>query len=231
MKKEIAMNDLRCKIEHFKEQYECLSRRNEPHLSFIKVINGGEDISVHNISGQLQSKVLYYISNFRAQPRTLYFSRVSISQFSRFSFVVWIVEITFSTFFFFFLLFKHGESEFNLLGRIGGDANLSPRGMQYAQSLARYFNQASVKGLKIWTSEKRRTNQTAHGILAPIESFEELNELDAVSSFLQILTSNFFFLPLPFPFYSASPSLRKNCVLSKKFKSRHKLKIISNEIV
>ncbi|KAK6628433.1 hypothetical protein RUM43_002247 [Polyplax serrata] len=148
MKKEIAMNDLRCKIEHFKEQYEGLSRRSEPHLSYMKVVNGGEDITVHNISGQLQTKILYYISNFRAQPRTLYFSR-------------------------------HGESEFNLVGRIGGDANLSARGVQYAQTLARYFNQASIKGLKVWTSEKRRTNQTAKGILAPIESLEPLNELDA----------------------------------------------------
>lgn len=78
MKKEIAMNDLRCKIEHFKEQYEGLSRRSEPHLSYMKVVNGGEDITVHNLSGQLQTKILYYISNFRAQPRTLYFSRVCI---------------------------------------------------------------------------------------------------------------------------------------------------------
>ncbi|KAL0275045.1 UNVERIFIED_CONTAM: hypothetical protein PYX00_003028 [Menopon gallinae] len=148
MKREIAMKDLRCKIEHFKEQYEMLSRKAESHLSFIKVINGGEDISVHRVKGQLENKILYYISNLRVRPRTLYFSR-------------------------------HGESEFNLLGRIGGDASLSPRGIQYAQCLARYFNQASIPGLRVWTSQKRRTKQTAQEILAPCESIEALNELDA----------------------------------------------------
>lgn len=81
---------------------------------------------------------------------------------------------------------QHGESEFNLLGRIGGDASLSPRGVQYAQCLARYFNQASVPGLSVWTSQKRRTKQTAQEILAPCESIEALNELDAVSQRLQI---------------------------------------------
>ena len=81
MKKEMAMKDLRCKIEHFKEQYECLTTRNESNLSFIKVFNGGENISINKISGQLQCKILYYISNFRAQPRTLYFSRVRVYLF------------------------------------------------------------------------------------------------------------------------------------------------------
>lgn len=72
------MNDLRCKIEHFKEQYEELNRRNEPHLSFIKIINGGENISVHKVIGEMESKILYYVSVFRALPRILYFSRVSV---------------------------------------------------------------------------------------------------------------------------------------------------------
>lgn len=31
--------------------------------------------------------------------------------------------------------FKHGESQFNVEGKIGGDSLLSPRGMQYADAL------------------------------------------------------------------------------------------------
>lgn len=76
MKKEVAMNDLRCKIEHFKDQYEGLSRRLESHLSYIQVINAGEDLSAHKVLGPLPSKVLYYISNFRPMTKTIYFSRV-----------------------------------------------------------------------------------------------------------------------------------------------------------
>lgn len=38
-----------------------------------------------------------------------------------------------------FYFSRHGESNFNVLGRIGGDADLSPRGRIYAESLARHF--------------------------------------------------------------------------------------------
>lgn len=34
---------------------------------------------------------------------------------------------------------RHGESDYNVLGRIGGDADLSERGKMYAESLTKYF--------------------------------------------------------------------------------------------
>lgn len=37
----------------------------------------------------------------------------------------------------FCLYYQHGESEFNVLGRIGGDADLSSRGKKYAENLAK----------------------------------------------------------------------------------------------
>ncbi|KAE8744819.1 hypothetical protein FOCC_FOCC008543 [Frankliniella occidentalis] len=75
---------------------------------------------------------------------------------------------------------RHGESEYNMLGRIGGDADLSPRGRLYAQALARYFtDKARVPGLRVCVSEKKRTQQTASGLPAPYEILPALNELDA----------------------------------------------------
>lgn len=74
---------------------------------------------------------------------------------------------------------RHGESENNTLGKIGGDTNLSARGRLYAASLARYFNEANISGLRVWTSEKKRTKQTAQDIKAPKEHIAALNELDA----------------------------------------------------
>ena len=58
--------------------------------------------------------------------------------------------------------FKHGESEFNLEGKIGGDADLSARGHAYALKLPDIVK-ASAKGkqLKVWTSTLKRTGQTA----------------------------------------------------------------------
>lgn len=66
------------------------------------------------------------------------------------------------------------------MGKIGGDTNLSARGRLYAASLARYFNEANICGLHVWTSEKKRTKQTAQDIKAPKEHIAALNELDAV---------------------------------------------------
>lgn len=79
------------------------------------------------------------------------------------------------------MILQHGESENNMLGKIGGDANLSARGRLYAAALARYFNEADIPGLHVWTSEKKRTKQTAQDINAPKEHVFALNELDAVS--------------------------------------------------
>ena len=75
-----------------------------------------------------------------------------------------------------------------MLGRIGGDANLSPRGKKYAKSLARHTNEVlNIDGLRVWTSELRRTKQTAEDIDAPKEHIAALNELDAVSKIILIV--------------------------------------------
>lgn len=61
-------------------------------------------------------------------------------------------------------LSRHGESEYNLEGKIGGDANLSPRGFQYAKMLPELLRQSGLPSdapLTVWTSTLKRTNQTA----------------------------------------------------------------------
>ena len=76
-------------------------------------------------------------------------------------------------------LTRHGESEYNQLGKIGGDSELSPRGQQYARALAQYFHTESVAGLRVWTSRLRRTIQTSAHINAPQERWRALNQIDA----------------------------------------------------
>jgi bisphosphoglycerate-dependent phosphoglycerate mutase len=48
-------------------------------------------------------------------------------------------------------LFKHGKSEHNLKGLIGGDADLSVRGKLYAEALANYIKEQNIEGLRVWT--------------------------------------------------------------------------------
>ncbi|CAH0589166.1 unnamed protein product [Chrysodeixis includens] len=75
---------------------------------------------------------------------------------------------------------RHGESEYNVLGRIGGDASLSPRGLLYAQALAEHMNALGCRDhMTVWTSERWRTKQTAADIRAPKRTVRALNELDA----------------------------------------------------
>lgn len=86
------------------------------------------------------------------------------------------------------------------MGRIGGDADLSVRGRTYAAALARYFNdEERLEGLRVWTSELKRTQQTAQGIKAPIEPVPYLNELYAVSLlFVFIFHKNYLIFIVPF---------------------------------
>jgi len=60
-------------------------------------------------------------------------------------------------------LSRHGESQFNVQGRIGGDSLLSPRGQQYSLKLAAFMKGQFPPGtdLTVWTSTLKRTQVTA----------------------------------------------------------------------
>ncbi|XP_018014171.1 6-phosphofructo-2-kinase/fructose-2,6-bisphosphatase isoform X2 [Hyalella azteca] len=76
-------------------------------------------------------------------------------------------------------LSRHGESMHNVEGRIGGDTDLSNRGLQYRDELANYINSQNIPHLRVWTSWLKRTLQTASKIKAPQERWKALNEIDA----------------------------------------------------
>jgi 6-phosphofructo-2-kinase / fructose-2,6-biphosphatase 1 len=76
-------------------------------------------------------------------------------------------------------LTRHGESEYNLHGRIGGDSNLSERGWSYAHNLAVHFQALGLSNLSIWTSTLRRTQQTAHFFGKKTDAWKALDEIDA----------------------------------------------------
>lgn len=79
-----------------------------------------------------------------------------------------------------FFLTRHGQSEYNLLGKIGGDSGLTPAGVEYARRLARFAKEhiateidddpvtgeevAKMRPARLWTSTLRRTKETAQFI-------------------------------------------------------------------
>lgn len=77
------------------------------------------------------------------------------------------------------LPFQHGESEHNVKGLIGGDADLSERGLEYSKVLSKYIDEQHIDGLRVWTSWLKRTIQTVEHIHAPQERWMALNEIDA----------------------------------------------------
>jgi len=75
-------------------------------------------------------------------------------------------------------LCRHGESVCNLYGRIGGDSDLSDRGRQFSHALKDYMDEQGMKGFKIWTSQLKRTIQTATPLQGTVIQWKALNELD-----------------------------------------------------
>lgn len=75
---------------------------------------------------------------------------------------------------------RHGESQYNVEGKIGGDAMLSQRGEQYMRALPQLIQEKlGDTPLTVWTSTLKRTIQTAS--LLPYEklTWKSLDELDA----------------------------------------------------
>ena len=82
-------------------------------------------------------------------------------------------------------LSRHGESQYNLTGQIGGHADLSERGMRYAKRLPELVlkslgEENKHTNLTVWTSTMKRTQQTASFL--PYKKklqWKALDELDA----------------------------------------------------
>lgn len=83
----------------------------------------------------------------------------------------------------FIWLSRHGESMYNLEGKIGGDASLSPRGMKYAEKLKDFADEyiPNHDKLQVWTSTLTRTKQTSQFLPFLKKSWKALDELDAGS--------------------------------------------------
>jgi len=79
-----------------------------------------------------------------------------------------------------FYLSRHGQSEYNLVGKIGGDSGLTDAGREYARRLADFAHDVigmdveidketgeekrTPRPARLWTSTLRRTKETAQFI-------------------------------------------------------------------
>lgn len=78
-------------------------------------------------------------------------------------------------------LTRHGQAEYNELGRIGGNTRLSVLGLSYAQNLKRFFEEriAPAGEVEVWTSTLVRTHETAAILGRRSLQWRALNEIEA----------------------------------------------------
>jgi 6-phosphofructo-2-kinase len=73
MSPEDAKRDFLRRIKEYEAVYETIT---EPHLSYFKIINIGDQVTVCRIHGYLQSRIAFYLMNLHLKPRSIFFSRV-----------------------------------------------------------------------------------------------------------------------------------------------------------
>jgi broad specificity phosphatase PhoE/predicted kinase len=117
--------------------------------SFVKIIDVGREIRVHALAGRVWPE------------RVATFLR-GLHARPR---TVWLT--------------RHGESTFNVAGRIGGDAPLSADGRAYAARLAGVVRHRMGPDLVVWTSTLLRTIETAQLTGRPYRAWRALDEIDA----------------------------------------------------
>jgi 6-phosphofructo-2-kinase/fructose-2,6-biphosphatase 2 len=169
---EVAAQDFRNRIRNYEKVYETIDD-NEKSYTYVKLINVGSTVIINQIKDYLSSRLVYYLQNLHIKPRSIWLSRVCscLSPVHESSLTVCV---------------QHGESDYNLKGKIGGDSDISPRGEAYARALPGLLKQSGIPpGAKliIWTSTLKRTIQTARHVTAEMGydklEWKALDELDS----------------------------------------------------
>ena len=180
---EAAFKDFTQRRENYINVYETV---DESDGSYIKMINN-QTYVVHNARGYLPQKVSYIILYMYNNMNSL--CHITNSTLS--SILLQVVQFVMNlhTLPRVFYLSRHGQSEYNLLGKIGGDAGLTEAGMEYARRLAVFARdhvgmevvkdeetgkeKRIPRPARLWTSTLRRTKETAQFIKhEKIQSFK-----------------------------------------------------------
>uniref|UniRef100_A0A183FD87 6PF2K domain-containing protein n=1 Tax=Heligmosomoides polygyrus TaxID=6339 RepID=A0A183FD87_HELPZ len=73
-------------------------------------------------------------------------------------------------------LTRHGQSEYNAMGRLGGDSPLTADGEKYATALGKFFEKAEIDDLRIWYPKQAedRSRDKYHYRYPSGESYEDV---------------------------------------------------------
>lgn len=159
-----AMQDFNNRIKEYEKVYVPLTDgKSNRHVHFIQLVNmvtGKGHIDVNRISGYIPGKIVFFLMQI---------CRSGLTSNRR----IWLT--------------RHGESEFNRKGLIGGDAGLTEKGDKYSHALARALfrlvvlpeDEDELLAVSCWTSTLRRTIQTAKHVPFPKLRWKALDEIHA----------------------------------------------------
>lgn len=75
MSRKEAEQDFLERIRKYERIYETIT---EPNLSYLHITNVGDQVTLCNIHGYLQSRIAFYLMNLHIKPRSIFFSRVGL---------------------------------------------------------------------------------------------------------------------------------------------------------
>lgn len=158
---EHALTDFKERIAKYESVYETITDRTMHYVKLIDMVTGRGHMDVNRISGYIPGKMVFFLMQICK----------ALGRPRR----IWLT--------------RHGQSEFNVLGKIGGNSCLSTRGAAYAALLpevlrSRVPKMGSKRGnrpvpVAVWTSTLERTIATASGLPYPKVQWKALDEIQA----------------------------------------------------
>jgi len=154
-----ALEDFHRRLAKYEEVYEPLDDRSVHYIKLINMVTGRGHMDINRISGYIPGKVVFFLMQI---------CKAGMAHSRK----IWLT--------------RHGESEYNQQGRIGGDSGLSPLGQEYAHRLLDVVverlplaNDEEVVPMSVWTSTLKRTIQTAACLPFPKLRWKALDEIHA----------------------------------------------------
>ncbi|KAF1742798.1 hypothetical protein MXB_2023 [Myxobolus squamalis] len=151
--------DFLARIKHYQDVYIPINKTgNESHYSFFKIFNAGVKYEVNCCQDSLKLRIINFLMHNSIGPKTIYISRVL----------------------YIFDSIQHGESEFNVDQKIGGNPPLTSSGTEYAKKLANFFKNHNFEDMIVFTSVLQRTIKTSQFLANKKITTPSLNEINAV---------------------------------------------------
>eukprot|EP00200_Dunaliella_tertiolecta_P015444 CAMPEP_0202422814 /NCGR_PEP_ID=MMETSP1128-20130828/51054_1 /ASSEMBLY_ACC=CAM_ASM_000463 /TAXON_ID=3047 /ORGANISM="Dunaliella tertiolecta, Strain CCMP1320" /LENGTH=624 /DNA_ID=CAMNT_0049030891 /DNA_START=25 /DNA_END=1900 /DNA_ORIENTATION=- len=150
-----AVMDFRKRISNYEEVYEPITDRNLHYIKLIDMITGRAHLDINRISGYIPGKMVFYL--------------MQVCKAGGTARKLWLT--------------RHGQSEFNMGDRLGGDSSISAAGDRYASllpaALLSRLPPDGVISLSVWTSTLKRTIETARKLPFPKLQWKALDEINA----------------------------------------------------